>query len=154
FEPDAAQRVALAEFNGLGGLLLAPLQPTNGLASSRSLLQLGDIAILTSAPEAFEPPHWINRAATDYLEAAIVPGVPGAAGAIVFAYDLAAAPFAAMVGSIEGKATKKKWESCLAALGEEYTNCQSGPALQRLLVEKLRVNGVSAASLTQDRQDL
>src|SRR5262249_40301195 len=124
---------------------LAQLLPTNGLASSGSLLQLGHLELAASAPQKIEPPHWSDRAAGDYLQAATVSpdGVPGGAGAALLAYDLAALPFAALGGSIEGKATKKKWQPCIDELGHELDNCQLADMLQTALFESLQTNGVT-----------
>jgi len=128
--------------------MLAQLMPTYGLASNRSFLELGHIALASSGPESFEPPHWSARAAGDYMKAAFVPGsdvLPGEANAFVFAYDLAALPFAALAGGIAGKATKKKWRSCIDELGQEFASCRVAEMLQ----SALRTNGVPEVGILE-----
>jgi len=149
FEPGAAQLVAEEEFGALGALSLAELQPVNGLAGNHSLPELGAISVATSAPQTLEPPHWSERAISDYVNVVVLPlpsggGQAGAAvGTVVLAWDLTAGTFATIAGAIEGKATAKKWRPLLANLNEEVMGTNLNNSFKKFLGEQLRAHGIT-----------
>jgi hypothetical protein len=141
FEPSLANEVARKEFEALGTLKSTRLQPENEFSSECPFSELGELAVMTRATDALEPPHWISRAANDYINTATVAGGPGAIGAYVMAYDLAALPFAATIGAIEGKHSKKKWAGCVDELSREFVDFHFATQLQNTLLERLQTIG-------------
>jgi len=130
--------------------------PADAISLPRSLCESGNIAVTTSSTETLEPPHWIGRAADDYVKAAVMPldDVPGETRVFVSAYDLVAMPVAALAGAIEGKLSKSKWKHCVQELSKDLADQPLAAELQTVLIDQLRTNGMTNVQATESAQDI
>ncbi len=143
-EPAMAETVSRAEFSDKGPFSVAMLHPADGLSAEKPIQQLRPISIETAGTSALRPPNWKARAADDYLNAAIAGG--GDSSGVIAAYNLAAMPFAALAGAVDGQIAKKKWASCVRGLNEELANADLPGQLRQILREQMRNRHVPQSS--------
>jgi hypothetical protein len=151
FEPEAAQTIAQTEFKAAGSLTMAQLQPVDAFASTRSLSQLGDLVIVTSSSETLEQPHWISRAAGDYVEAAMIPPDPFG---FIFACDLAAMPVAALAGTIAGTISQKQWAAGVPGLRQVFEDFHPATEFAAALFQQAQSNGLTCVRIPEAVQNL
>jgi len=151
FEPEAAQTIAQTEFKAAGSLALAKLQPADAFTSPKPLSQLKDLEIVTSSSETLEQPHWISRAAGDYVKAAILP--PDPSGVLV-ACDLAVMPVAALAGTIAGNISQKQWAANIAGLRQVLVDFHPATELATALFQQAQTNGLLRVRIPAAPQNL
>ena len=131
---------------------LAKLQPADAFTSPRPLSQLKDLEIVTSSSEILEQPHWISRAARDYVKAAILP--PGILSGVLFACDLAIMPVAAFAGTIAGNISQKQWAAHIPGLRQVLVIFHPATELATALFQQAQSNGLCPVRIAEAPQNL